>query len=143
MCADPEVMRYLGGTQDRVGAWRQMALFAGHWALRGHGLWVVERPGEGRLLGRVGLWRPEGWPGLEVGWALVRDAWAQGYATEAAGAAIAWAWERLDAEELIALVDPANTASVRVAERLGMAPRGEWELLGHVCAVYRLPRPAG
>ena len=63
-----------------------MALFIGHWALRGYGIWVVER--EGALIGRIGLWQPEGWPGLEVGWLLGRDAWGHGYATEAARASM-------------------------------------------------------
>src|SRR5215218_3080085 len=42
MAADPEVMRYLGGVLDRSESWRQMAVHAGHWALRGYGNWVVE-----------------------------------------------------------------------------------------------------
>jgi RimJ/RimL family protein N-acetyltransferase len=80
MCADPEVMRYLGDGQppNRKDAWRQMALFIGHWALRGYGLWAIERKSDGRLIGRAGLWRPEGWPGLELGWALARASWGRG-----------------------------------------------------------------
>ncbi len=80
--ADPEVMRFMGGAIDRARTWREMAVFAGHWALRGYGIWVVEC--DGVLIGRIGLWQPEGWPGLEVGWLLGRDAWGHGYATEAA-----------------------------------------------------------
>ena len=41
--ADPEVMRFMGGVVDRAGTWREIALFAGHWELRGFGLWVVEK----------------------------------------------------------------------------------------------------
>jgi RimJ/RimL family protein N-acetyltransferase len=67
MAADPEVMRYVGGVLDPVESWRQMALFAGHWALRGYGLWALERKEDGALIGRAGLWNPEGWPGLEIG----------------------------------------------------------------------------
>jgi RimJ/RimL family protein N-acetyltransferase len=118
MAADPEVMRHLGGPMDRAGAWRLMALYAGHWALRGYGNWVVER--EGVTIGRCGLWRPEGWPGLELGWKLARGAWGHGYATEAARAAMDWAWNELRAPRLISIVDPENTPSARVAERLGM-----------------------
>ena len=75
MSADPEVMRFLGGALDRAQSWRQLATHAGHWVLRGYGNWAVERKADGVLLGRVGLWNPEGWPGLEVGWKLARDAW--------------------------------------------------------------------
>ena len=86
MTADPEVMRFMGGAIDAGESWRQLALFSGHWVLRGYGLWAVER--EGTLIGRVGLWQPDGWPGLEVGWLLARGAWGHGYATEAARASI-------------------------------------------------------
>ncbi len=91
MCGDPEVMRYLGDghTLDRAESWRNMALVLGHWYLRGFGLWAVEERATGELVGRVGCWRPEGWPGLEIGWALRREFWRRGYATEAAQAVVA------------------------------------------------------
>ena len=73
LCADPEVMRFMGGPVDRVESWRRLALHAGHWALRGYGDWILERRGDGRVIGRTGLWNPEGWPGIEVGWKLARD----------------------------------------------------------------------
>ena len=137
--ADPEVMRFMGGTLDAADAWRQMAMFAGHWELRGYGLWVVER--EGELIGRIGLLRPEGWPGLEVGWLLGRAAWGQGYATEAR-AAVEYAWRELDAHELISLIAPDNTASQRVAERLGMRPGEDYDLRGTPVVIHHLARPA-
>ncbi|MBV8430023.1 MAG: GNAT family N-acetyltransferase [Solirubrobacterales bacterium] len=144
MCADPEVMRYLGSgrTIDREEAWRQMAVFIGHWELRGYGLWVVESRGDGSFLGRVGLWQPEGWPGLELGWALARRYWGQGYATEAAVAARDFAWSRLGAPELISLIEPDNQASRRVADRLGMEPARRAKLGGTEVLVYRQARPA-
>ncbi len=138
--ADPEVMRFLGGTLDVADAWRQIAMFVGHWELRGYGLWVVER--EGELIGRIGLLRPEGWPGLEVGWLLGRSAWGQGYATEAARAAVEYAWRELDAHELISLIAPDNTASQRVAERLGMRPGEGYDLRGTPVVIHHLARPA-
>jgi RimJ/RimL family protein N-acetyltransferase len=138
--ADPEVMRFMGtGALDRADTWRQMAVFAGHWELRGFGLWVVER--EGELIGRVGLLRPEGWPGLEVGWLLGRRAWGQGYATEAALAAVDHAWRELGAQELISLIAPANLPSQRVAARLGMRPAEDYDLRGMAVVIHRLARP--
>jgi RimJ/RimL family protein N-acetyltransferase len=136
--ADPEVMRFMGGPLDRADAWRQMAVFAGHWELRGYGLWVVERDGE--LIGRVGLLNPEGWPGLEVGWLLGRDAWGHGYATEAARASVQYAWRELGAHELISLIAPDNTPSQRVAERLGMRPGEDYDLRGTPVVIHRLDR---
>ena len=136
--ADPEVMRFLGGPVARDQVWRHIALLIGHWELRGYGQWVLERREDGRFAGRAGLWRPEGWPGLEVGWTLRRDAWGAGYATEAARAAIDWAREALGARELISVIDPANAASERVARRLGMTPDAPSELLGKPVVIWRL-----
>jgi RimJ/RimL family protein N-acetyltransferase len=139
--ADPEVMRFMGGPLDRADTWRQMAFFAGHWELRGYGLWVVER--EGELIGRIGLLNPEGWPGLEVGWLLGRDAWGHGYATEAARAAMQFAWSELGAQELISLIAPDNVASQRVAQRLGMQPRSDYDLRGQLVVIHATARPPG
>jgi RimJ/RimL family protein N-acetyltransferase len=79
---------------------------------------VIEKA-RGRWIGRIGPWKPVGWPGTEVGWGLARDAWGRGYAVEAATAAIDWAFEALDWTEVIHAIDPANRPSQRVAERLG------------------------
>lgn len=120
LMADPEVARYIGGVMDRPESWRSMAMHAGHWMLRGYGQWAVERVSDGEFLGRVGLFSPEGWLGLEIGWALARHAWGNGYATEAAISVMRWTWEVLDTRTLISVIHPENAASMRVAERLGM-----------------------
>src|SRR5262252_4845118 len=83
MCADPEVMRYLGGkTLSRLESWRHMAMILGHWTLRGYGLWAVEERATGRLIGRIGCNQPEGFPAFEIGYVLAREAWGKGYARE-------------------------------------------------------------
>ncbi len=138
IATDAEVMRFVGGTLERREAWRQLAVFAGHWVLRGYGLWAVER--EGALVGRVGLWRPEGWPGLELGWLLARPAWGHGYATEAARAAMRWAWSELDTDQLISIIAPQNDASLRVAERLGMRQLREGTLRGDRVTIHAIDR---
>lgn len=141
MCADPEVMRYLsvtGALLSREDAWRQMALFAGHWSLRGFGMWAVEHRQTGRFVGRVGLHHPEGWPDLELGWSLRREDWGQGFATEAARAAADHAFHELRRSHLIHLILPGNERSIRVAERLGAAPAGTDIVRGVRQLVYRL-----
>jgi RimJ/RimL family protein N-acetyltransferase len=117
MSADPEVMRYLGGAVDREESWRRMATHAGHWVLRGYGMWVVERDGDGAGSGRPV--EPRGSSGLEIGWHLARHAWGDGYASEAARTAMDWAWTVLEAPRLISLIHPDNASSIRLAERLG------------------------
>lgn len=143
MCADPEVMRHMGdgSTLDRADAWRSMAMFVGHWQLRGFGMWAVEERATQRFIGRVGLHQPEGWPGLEVGWMLARDTWDRGYATEAARASLEFAWNVVGVEHVISVIAPENAASVRVAERLGEAPEGTLDLNGLEVVLYGIDRP--
>jgi RimJ/RimL family protein N-acetyltransferase len=94
------------------------------------------------VIGRAGLWNPEGWPGLEVGWKLAREAWGQGYATEAARAAIEWAWTELRVPGLISVIRPENARSIHVAERLGFAPGREETVLGVGVVIYEITAPA-
>ena len=140
MCADPEVMRYVGerGTLGREDAWDEMAALAGHWHLRGYGMWAVEERETGSFVGRVGLHYPEGWPDHEVAWALARPFWGKGYAAEAARAALGEAFGRLGWPRAISLIHPANTRSVRLAERLGEHLDGEAVVHGCRVEVYAL-----
>ncbi len=142
MCADPQVMRYLGDGQplSRADAWRHLAMVLGHWRLRGYGFWAVEEHSSGEMVGRVGCWNPEGWPGFEVGWTLRRAYWGRGYATEAARASISHAFTELDQPHVISMIDPQNTASIRVAERLGERLEGRTELKGREVLVYGIGR---
>ena len=142
MVSDPEVMRFLGGGQPvpRAEAWRNMAMILGHWQLRGYGMWAVEEKATGEMVGRVGPWRPEGWPGLEVGWTLRRRFWGRGFATEAARASMNYAFTALEQTRVISLIAPENVNSIRVAERLGEKPEGEWEVFGTKVIVYAVGR---
>ena len=143
LCADPEVMRYLGGKVfDRTEAWRQMASMIGHWYLRGYGIWAVEEKKSGRLAGRIGCINPEGWPGFEVGWTLKREFWGKGYATEGARRALAYAFGELRQDHVISLIYPANAASIRVAERLGEKLEGRTPLYGHDVLIYGISATA-
>jgi RimJ/RimL family protein N-acetyltransferase len=140
---DPEVQRFLGGPKDAYEAFTGLATHAGHWAIRGYGSWIVERREDGEPLGRVGLWHPETWPGVEVGWRLFRSSWGHGYATEAARAAIGWAWTARGFDELISLIVPDNAASQRVAQRLGHVNSGRIEIPLGITDKWVLKRPPG
>ena len=122
-----------GAPPTRADAWEQMAVHLGQWALRGHGQWAVVERRTGRLVGRAGLHQPERpeWPGLEVGWTLTPSAWGHGYATEAGRAAIDYAFDVLDRDEVVSIIAPANTASQAVARRLGLRPVDEREMAWH------------
>jgi RimJ/RimL family protein N-acetyltransferase len=117
--ADEEATRHLGGPQPRPVAWRSFLAMVGAWQVQGYAMFSVVEKSSGRWVGRLGPWQPEGWPGTEIGWSLAREAWGKGYATEGAAAAIDWAFDALGWREVIHTIAPANTASKRVAERLG------------------------
>lgn len=141
MCADSEVMEFLNATGSpisRADAWRQLAMYLGHWELRGFGTWAVEERGTGAFVGRVGLHFPEGWPDRELGWTIARKFWGRGYASEAARAAIAHAFGTLGWTHLVSLIHPNNHRSARLAERLGYHVHGAAEVVGLRLSMYRL-----
>ncbi|HZL01405.1 MAG TPA: GNAT family N-acetyltransferase [Caulobacteraceae bacterium] len=117
--ADEEAMRHLGGVQPRAVAWRGFLQVAGAWTIQGFSMFSVVEKSTGRWIGRLGPWRPEGWPGNEVGWTLARDAWGKGYATEGAATVMDWAVDHLGWTEVIHCIDAENVASQNVARRLG------------------------
>ncbi len=119
MMADPEGSRFIGGPQPRSVAWRGFMTIAGCWALQGFSLFSVIEKTSGRWIGRLGPLQPEGWPGPEVGWALVRDMWHHGYATEGVTAAMDWVFDHLGWTEVIHVIAPENVASQALARKIG------------------------
>lgn len=117
--ADEATTRFLGGPQPRSSTWRGFCSMAGAWTLYGFAMFSVEEKATGRWIGRLGPWKPDGWPGTEVGWGLAREAWGKGYATEGATAAIDWAFDTLGWTEVIHCIEPLNHPSQAVARRLG------------------------
>jgi RimJ/RimL family protein N-acetyltransferase len=138
IAADAGVMRWLGHERGlSLGdAWREMARFAGHWALKGFGHWALELRETGELAGRAGLLQPPDWPGLEVGWTVKRALWGRGLAGEAGRAAMEWARDELGADHVISLIADDNRASQRVAEKLGMSLEGRATVHDYDLRVY-------
>lgn len=123
--AEPAVWRYPYGrglTAEETATFVEKRV-AG-WDAQGFDLWVAEERATGRVIGFVGLsvprFLPEVLPAVEVGWRLHPDVWGRGYATEGATAALDEAFTTLGLDEVVSIIEPVNTASVRVAERLGM-----------------------
>ena len=114
-----ESSRFVGGPVPRAVAWRGCMTMAGSWALQGFAMFSVIDKQTGRWLGRVGPWRPDGWPGDEVGWGIVPDANGKGLATEAAAASMDWAFANLGWTTIIHCIDRENAASQGVARKLG------------------------
>lgn len=141
ICADEEVMRYIGtgGAVGRDVAWRHLASFNGQWTLLGYGTWALERRSDGLLIGRVGFLDPPGWPGNELAWTLARSAWGQGYAFEGSAAARDFGRAELGVKGLVSLIRDANTRSIALAQRLGARNEGPIEFLGGSALLFRHP----
>lgn len=130
MMGDPVVMTHLGGQGlAREDAWRKLLCGAGLWSLFGYGYWAVERRQDSRFIGQVGFAdfkravtpSIEGLP--EMGWLFAADTFGQGYASEAVAAGLDWIDRVLAPTETVAIIDEANVASIRVAEKAGFAAR--------------------
>jgi RimJ/RimL family protein N-acetyltransferase len=128
MLADEEATRHLGGVQPRHAAWRKFLQMPGAWMLQGFGMFSVLERDTGLWLGQSGPWKPDGWPGNEIGYSFHPDAWGKGYAIEAAVAAIDRAFANLAWDEVIHCIAPDNVASQKVALKLGSSNRGPGRL---------------
>ena len=119
MMSDEVAARFIGGIAPRPVCWRQLMTLIGAWHAHGFGMFSVIKRERTMGFGRLGPWQPEGWPGTEIGWAIVRDRWGRGYASEGAVAATNWAFDTLGWTDIIHSIAPQNIASQRVAQKLG------------------------
>jgi RimJ/RimL family protein N-acetyltransferase len=151
MNADPEVMRYFPAPLDRAASDGYIDRMEALFERQGFGLWALEETATGRFLGFTGLNpMPPGVPGaggMEVGWRLAGHAWHQGFATEAATAAVGVAFGGAGLAEIWSMTAVGNEPSQAVMQRLGMTLYGYFDhprievghpLRAHV--VYRLGR---
>ncbi|MDZ4762604.1 MAG: GNAT family N-acetyltransferase [Alphaproteobacteria bacterium] len=122
--ADEEAARYIGGLQSPSVSWRGLATMAGSWTLVGFAMFSVIEKSTRLWIGRVGPWRPYGWPGPEVGWGIIRSRWGAGFAYEAAVASMDFAVDQLEWDDIIHSIHPDNIASQKLAQRLGSTNRG-------------------
>ena len=145
MCADPEVMRFIGNgsTLTREGSREQISRFSRHWERRGFGLWALEEKTGGAFVGFAGLAYQEDWAEgghkTEVGWRLDRAFWGRGLATEAAKASVTHGLENVGLERII--IQPANAVSRRVAEKADLTLRGETSWRNSKVVWYAVDRP--
>ena len=124
LCADPEVMRYFPAPLTRAQADDLAARIREGLEARGFGLWALERRDSGEFIGFTGLIpMPDGVPGeggLEVGWRLASAHWRQGFATEAARAAVRFWLDHQGGDELNSIAAVLNEPSQGVMRKLGM-----------------------
>jgi ribosomal-protein-alanine N-acetyltransferase len=142
---DAEVMHFGDGVQTRewVDGWLRSCLE--NYQKRGFGPYAVVERSKEDLIGYCGLYYFEdinGQAEIELGYRLKRAAWGHGYATEAARAVRDFAFQTLYIKRLVALIDPDNVSSIRVAEKIGMRYESDVMLEGydhpdHVYAIIK------
>ncbi len=115
-----------------------------HWQAHGFGPWAVVEKASGRLVGRAGLHHHRDWPHdetkVEAGWAFEPAVWGRGYATEAAKASLAFAFDRLTLPRVFSMTVADNERSQAVIHRLGMTPRGDVFFFGRDQVWYAIDR---
>jgi RimJ/RimL family protein N-acetyltransferase len=137
--ADPVSAAYLVQA-DRQAAWRIFCSQAGLWLIDGAGWWTVEEKETGHIVGSVGAFFREDANVMELGWNTWRAFWGRGFANEAAAAALHHAFEVRRQPTVRALIAPANTSSLRVASRLGLAYEADTEIHGKQVGIYTRAR---
>lgn len=127
---DPIVTRFIGGrpyTEEET--WQRVQRYAGSWVLLGHGFWVIEEKATGKLIGEIGIMDarrdidPPFGENRELGWALLPEVHGRGYASEALAAVLDWEKKTFNAPRVLALIDPDNAPSIRLAEKYGFRER--------------------
>lgn len=120
--ADPEVMRFLGGVRTRDASWESLQRIRRSYGENHFGLYATAAKADGRFIGRCGFirWNIDGVSEVEVAYALARDYWGKGLATEAAQTLVRYGFGQLKACRLISLIHPENERSIRVAEKAGL-----------------------
>jgi RimJ/RimL family protein N-acetyltransferase len=141
--ADADVMRYIGlrGPLTYEQTRERVAFMVDHWRKHGFGMWSLRLKDGGEFVGRCGLRTMDNTTEIELGYTLARAFWGRGYATEASRAVVRHAFDTLKLKRLVAIADPANTASVNVMKKLGMAFERVGHYYGSECVLYALAPP--
>lgn len=125
MNADPRVMHYFPSTLSYEQSAQLVERMKTHFDEYGFGLWAIEIKDQGRFAGFIGLAVPQFsayfTPCVEIGWRLAVPFWNQGYASEGATAALAFGFTQCNLKEIVSFTAPANVASRRVMEKIGMS----------------------
>jgi RimJ/RimL family protein N-acetyltransferase len=140
----PDVHRHFGPEpMGEEECWRRISSAVGGWDLNGFGTWAVERKSDSKLIGNAGLftaWRdlePEFGEDPEMGWIFASEVHGQGIAGEGCRAVLDWAEANLEPTQVWAIISPANSPSIRLAERLGFGLLHETNYHGEPTLVLR------
>lgn len=129
--------RGIGGPMTRADAWREFTQLSSGWLLHGHGGWTIENAQTNTVLGFVLIGFEPGDLEPELGFLLDAEAEGQSIAYEAGRCVLDFATDVLKWTTLVSYIDPANSRSIALAERLGAEPDGEIAENGEITLVYR------
>lgn len=134
--------KFVGGPMVGYDVWRALAARIGHWQLCGFGLFALEEKATGAWAGWCGLWKPHGWPEIELGYALASPARGKGLITEAARAVQGHARDAHRLTTLVSYIVAENTPSQNVAQRLEGRRDGLVQIRDITAEVWRYPMAA-
>jgi [ribosomal protein S5]-alanine N-acetyltransferase len=142
LTGDPQAMRQspTSGMTPHARAARSIASFGRIWEQDGTGAWVITRNDDSQMIGYCYVGYQEGIGAFELGYSVPSSEWAQGAVTEAARAAVRFAFEHGSMDHIVAVVVPGSAASVRVLEHLGFVYEKDTTLSNQSLAQYRLSR---
>lgn len=136
MMAEPKVFEHIGGKPlGEEEAMRRLSMYAGFWQIMGVGMWAVEEPTTGILIGQVGIFdlhrelEPPVVGALEMGWIFGTSSHGKGLAREACDVTLSWMESNCGPQELFAIIGVNNEPSMKLATRLGFDRRPD--------AIYR------
>ena len=133
---DPVTKAVYGVEFTRAEIWRRVAMFSGHWQMRGFGPLALEEKETGSFAGYCGLWFPESWEDIEIGYGIAPEHRRKGYAVEAIRRVRDHGYHERGIKRLVSYIAPANLASQAVAKKLGAIPDGEFMMHGKPHTIY-------
>jgi RimJ/RimL family protein N-acetyltransferase len=148
MWCEPKVYRFIAGKPSTVeNTWRSILRDIGQWQMVGFGFWVLEEKSSGTIIGEAGFLdcKRDIVPSMnetpEMGWVLFTAYHGKGFATEAMQKITKWGDENLTQDVTACIIDPKNTSSLRVAQKLGCKEVAQTTYQGEPTLLFHRARP--
>jgi len=140
MRSDVDVMRFIREPQNRDESANWVKIVSSRWEQEQIGFCAMLERLSQEFIGWCGIWRLQETDELEIGYAVAKQFWGKGFATEAALRFLDYAFEKLENEKIVAVARPENAASRRVMEKLGMRYDYTGEFYGFELVHYSIDR---
>jgi len=141
--ADPEVMRFLGGPRSKDEVLHVLNRYIQEYQMYGHSFFATIQKSDQRFIGHCGLLNQEveGEPEIELGYMLAPEYWQRGLALEGIEALKDYGLQQLGFSRIISLIPPGNTASIHIAEKIGMRYERDVDQWGQHFRLYAVKQP--